>query len=438
MNNEIIRNALDKCDNYLKNIKEDTDIPEKNEIIIKLDNNKEEPKENENSNKISLKAGDTKNKHSEENVIINPQSFQNDNLNEIKIEENNKIEEEHDNLLIYENNNNDVKNLKEHIIHSNSSDGKSASTKIESNYQSNNTEINLEVNSDIINSDGKNPNSQEKDLTQLTDIEKINIALQEVKNKFKENDEEMKFLKDNNSRLAIRVKSLEGDNNKMENKIKSLEGDRNIMEKEIKSLKGDKAEMAKRIKSLEGNKTEMAKRIKSLEGDNNKMKKESKIMKDDIQNLKDMLGSIQVRDLAKNFMNQFTYLLTKNDYYSIKKKYKSKWEKIRERVEICFQAYKNNPKYDSFIELFKKSEKVIESGNNEAHSIALAVYEKNIIDTAKKHNLSLTDSNKIFFLLQLGVSEKSFKNGYKFLNEYFGENMERKILKDNPLDNFFK
>ena len=390
LNNEIIRNALDKCDNYLKNIKEDTDIPEKNEIIIKLDNNKEEPKENENSNKISLKAEDTKNKHSEENDIINPQSFQNDNLNEIKIEENNKIEEENNNLLNFEDNNNDVKNLKEHVIHSNSSDGKSASTKIESNYQSNNTEINLEVNSDIINSDGKKlANSQEKDLTQLTDMEKINIVLQEMKNKFKENDEEMKFLKDNNSKLVIRVNSLEGDKNKMEKEI-------------------------------------------------NKMKKESKIMKDEIKHLKDMLGSIQVRDLAKNFMNQFKYLLTKSDYYSIKKKYKSKWEIIRERVEIYFHAYINNPKYDSFIELFKKSEKIIKYGNNEAHSIALAVYEKNIIETAKRHNLSLTDSNKIFFLLQLGVSEKSFKNGYKFLNEYFGENMERKILKDNPLENFFK
>ena len=255
-------------------------------------------------------------------------------------------------------------------------------------------------------------------------MEKINIVLQEMKNKFKENDEEMKFLKDNNSRLVIRVNSLEGDKNKME--------------KEIKSLKGDKAEMAKRIKSLEGNKTEMAKRIKSLEGDNNKMKKESKIMKDDIQNLKDMLGSIQVRDLAKNFMNQFKYLLTKSDYYSIKKKYKSKWEIIRERVEIYFHAYINNPKYDSFIELFKKSENVNKYGNNEAHSIALEVYEKNIIETAKRYKLSLTDSNKIFFLIQLGVSKNSFKDGYQFLNEYFEENMTRKILKGNPLTNFFK
>ena len=47
--------------------------------------------------------------------------------------------------------------------------------------------------------------------------------------------------------------------------------------------------------------------------DKNKMKIEMKIMKDDIQNLKNMIGSIQVRDLAKTFMNQFKYLLNNND-----------------------------------------------------------------------------------------------------------------------------
>ena len=287
--------------------------------------------------------------------------------------------------------------LKEHIISSNSSDGKSSSTKNESNYQSNNAEMNLEANVDVNNKDEKKfQNNQEKELTQLTDIEKINNALKDLYRKFEERDKEAKK-----------------------------------KDKEFESIKEENNKLTVRVKFLEGDFIEMANKIKSLEGDN-------KIMKDDIQHLKNMLGSIHVRDLAKNFMNQFTYLLTEEDYDEIKIKKKSKWEKITEKVEISFQGYKKSPKYDSFIELFKKSENVIKYGNNEAHSIALEVYEKNIIETAKRYKLSLTDSNKIFFLIQLGVSKNSFKDGYQFLNEYFEENMTRKILKGNPLTNFFK
>ena len=397
LNNDIIRNALNKCDNSLKN-SENTDTPEKNEIIINLGDNEDEKSGNNNSNKISLKAAETQSNNIEKNNSIKWSINQNETLNEQKIEEGKKIEEEKVNLSIFqENNNNEPNMLKEHIISSNSSDGKSSSTKNESNYQSNNPEMNLEANVDVNNKDEKKfPNNQEKELTQLTDIEKINIALKDLYRKFEERDKEAKK-----------------------------------KDKEFESIKEENNKLAVRVKFLEGDNIEMANKIKSLEGDN-------KIMKDDIQHLKNMLGSIQVRDLAKNFMNQFTYLLTEEDYDEIKIKKKSKWEKITEKVEISFQGYKKSPKYDSFIELFKKSENVIKYGNNEAHSIALEVYEKNIIETAKRYNLSLTDSNKIFFLIQLGVSKNSFKDGYQFLNEYFEENMTRKILKDNPLTNFFK
>ena len=136
-------------------------------------------------------------------------------------------------------------------------------------------------------------------------------------------------------------------------------------------------------------------------------------------------------------MNQFKYLLNKNDKNNIKKNKKEKWKIIRERVEKTFGGYKQRPKYKSFIELFKKSEKVIKRGNKEAHNINLKIYEKDIFDIAATHQLVIPNSNKLFFLIQLGVSKNLFRDGYQFLDDYFDDNMERRILKESPIENFF-
>ena len=284
LNKDIIRNALNKCDNSLKN-SENTDTPEKNEIIINLGDNEDEKSGNNNSNKISLKAEDTNNKNNEENNNIKLSSIQNENVNESKLEESKKIEEEQINLLIFEDNINDQKKLKDHFINNNSSDSKRASLKIEPSYQSDNAEINFEANNDINNNEKKVTNNQEKKLTQLIDVEKINNAIKDIYQKFEESDKKFYSLKEDINKLAVKVKSLEGDKNKLENKIKLL--------------KGDIIKLENRIKHLEGDNIEIANMIKSLEEDNNKRKKEFKIMKDDIQLLKNIIGPIQDRDLAQ-------------------------------------------------------------------------------------------------------------------------------------------
>ena len=79
---------------------------------------------------------------------------------------------------------------------------------------------------------------------------------------------------------------------------------------------------------------------------------------------------------------------------------------------------------------------VIESGSKESFNIIPEDHEKNISEIASKHNIALANSNKIFFLMQLGVSENSFENGYQFLNEQFEDN--RKFYKNNSFEDFFR
>ena len=79
---------------------------------------------------------------------------------------------------------------------------------------------------------------------------------------------------------------------------------------------------------------------------------------------------------------------------------------------------------------------VIESGSKESFNIIHEDHEKNISEIASKHNIALANSNKIFFLMQLGVSENSFENGYQFLNEYFEDNT--KFYKNNSFEDFFR
>ena len=144
-NNVDLRNDIIKCDNSFKNYYKEVNIPEKNEMIIPVDN-VEEPKEFENPIIISSKDEDTNNNNNEEDLIESP-LIQNEKLNDPKMEENNIIEEEEKNNSSNIEENNDIREIKQHIINSNSSDGKNSSTKLESNYQSNSTEVNLEANS---------------------------------------------------------------------------------------------------------------------------------------------------------------------------------------------------------------------------------------------------------------------------------------------------
>ena len=83
------------------------------------------------------------------------------------------------------------------------------------------------------------------------------------------------------------------------------------------------------------------------------------------------------------------------------------------------------------MEIIEKSLSAIGTGNEEAHNVRLKIYENKINNIAKKHKLVVQNSNKnkLFFLLQLGISSKLFSDGYYFLEKYFDDDMKSNLKK---------
>ena len=144
------------------------------------------------------------------------------------------------------------------------------------------------------------------------------------------------------------------------------------------------------------------------------LEKNDNMMKEEIKNLKYMLGSVQIRDLAKNFLRNFSTYLTIPDLNIIKKDKKKKWEMIVKRVEEYYIQYQHSPKFNAFVEVLKKSENIIKEGNSFPHNLSLELLEKEIIEISKKYNI-FPNTEKLCFLLYLRVSEDLFINCYDFL-----------------------
>ena len=235
------------------------------------------------------------------------------------------------------------------------------------------------------------------------------------------------------TRSDIKIINNNDDNglNELEKGKKEIANYNNKLEEEIKELK-------KMFTDLQNNNIKKDEEIKELKNDNNKMNKELDEMKKDIKNLKLMLAFMQIRDFAKNFMNQFLYLLNDKNKNDININKKEKWKIIRERVEENFHEYKKSPKYNSLIEIMKKSEMIINRNKKEANNNNYVFDENKIHEIVERERLIDPNFNKLFFLLSLGVSKESFMNGYNFLCKYFDDNMERNFLKDFSIEDFFK
>ena len=91
------------------------------------------------------------------------------------------------------------------------------------------------------------------------------------------------------------------------------------------------------------------------------------------------------------------------------------------------------------MEIFRKSLITIEKGDKEAHSVRIKIYQDDINALAKKNEILIpnSDQNKLFFLLQLGISKNLFENGYYFLTKYFNDEMKNYNLKKYPIKDFF-
>ena len=136
------------------------------------------------------------------------------------------------------------------------------------------------------------------------------------------------------------------------------------LKNEIIRFKNNEEKREKEIKRLQDIEIKREKEVKRLQDAHEEVKKE-------IQKLKKILGTIQIRDLAKAFINSFKFLLTIDDIDKINNGDVTKGERILYRIQEKYKDKSNNDKYLILTEIIQKSIAYLDKGNGFAHNIDL-------------------------------------------------------------------
>ena len=180
------------------------------------------------------------------------------------------------------------------------------------------------------------------------------------------------------------------ENVKMKGKIEEM--NQNILKLNEQNLKQSQ-ELEKQNQKMEKQSQKMEKQSQEMEKKNQKMEKQIKelkesveILTDECQDMKEILGNIQYRDLSKNFLKYFKTFLNEEDWKRIKKNKYKRGEIIAQRIEK-FYPKADKQKMSIVRELIKNSSNLIEEGNFLAHSVTLDKYEDEINAYKKKKNI---------------------------------------------------
>lgn len=209
------------------------------------------------------------------------------------------------------------------------------------------------------------------------------------------------------------------------------------LNKEMKNLQNLMVNIVDENKKMKEKIEEMSQNILKQSQEIEELKESVEFLADECQDIKEILGNIQYRDLSKNFLRYFKTFLTDEDWKRIRKNKYKRGEIITKRIE---KSYPNaeRQKMSIVLELVKKSSNLIQEGNYLAHSPTLDKYEDEINAYRKKKNLkNLTSPIAFCFLVNLGISDTVFDKAYSFLTEFFNIDLIN-TKGDNLLDIYFK
>ena len=233
----------------------------------------------------------------------------------------------------------------------------------QSDYQKT-TEAENKINEDI-QDNKKEIFTQEKNKDEHTIIE--NNVISDNKNKMTQFDiyfnNLFNYLKANNmgnESIINDVKNiqkimhcLEDDNNKIKMQMENMKLELNQINQnhnlDIVNLKNENVTLNQRVKNLEES-------VEYLTKENN--------------NIKEILGNIQCRDLSKKFLRAFTINLTDNDWWLIRKNREKKGKIISERIKKMYPNA-DKKKMNLIKILIEKSSSLILEGNSLAHHVEI-------------------------------------------------------------------
>ena len=348
-----------------------------NQIIILKNNDNPQSQKNPKENSTSTIPEGRKNSGDDK--------FEEEKKNELKREENkinntevNKINkpfsEPVDNLIYQE-----VKEVAKEEINEEGKVKKNIDEKdkiLEGNNISEKKEPNSEIKGEnlpeINNSNVIASKKEENNITNHPKVEITNLSNQELFSLFQQQLTEQK--KKNEIRFSELEKNFEISYSQLNKKIE-------INSEQLKENKGRFSELKK-----------ISLKLKEKERENEKKFSE---LKSEIQSLKVMISTIQIRKLAKNFLNIFKSDLSEEEKEIIKKDESKKGEETLKSLKRKYPLYIDTENFKTVYEIVEKSGEALNKGNE---------LEKDI------------------FLKKMGISDDTFDKCFKFIQN----NVEKK------------
>ena len=235
-----------------------------------------------------------------------------------------------------------------------------------------NSEIKGENLPEINNSNVIASKKEENNITNQPKVEKTNLSNQELYSLFQQQLTEQK--KKNEIRFSELEKNFEIRYSQIKKKIE-------INSEQLKENKGRFSELKK-----------ISLKLKEKERENEKKFSE---LKSEIQSLKGMISTIQIRKLAKNFLNIFKSDLSEEEKEIIKKDESKKGEETLKSLKRKYPLYIDTENFKTVYEIVEKSGEALNKGNE---------LEKDI------------------FLKEMGISDDTFDKCFKFIQN----NVEKK------------
>jgi hypothetical protein len=188
--------------------------------------------------------------------------------------------------------------------------------------------------------------------------------------------------------------------------------------------------------------SELEKKVSEQKDEILKHKDEISKLQSEIECLKGTISTIQIRKLAKNFLNIFKSNLSQEEIEIIKQ---DNTKRAEETIKSLRRKYPLSTETENFkivCEIVNKSGETLNKGNCFAHSLNLKDYEVEIMEYKEKHNIKLANDEtleKIFFLKKIKVSDDSFDKCFQFVLKYCGKEMTLGFLrKEDNISTFIE
>ena len=171
--------------------------------------------------------------------------------------------------------------------------------------------------------------------------------------------------------------------NDIKNELEEIKSNINIVLDENQQMKEKFVIMENKIEQMKEKGATMENKMEQMNQQIQGLSKENDSINEKLDELKEVLGEIQTRDLIRNFLKCFETYLTRSDRDDIKAGKMTTGKAISKRIVTIFPRVDQDKLYIVQI-LLEASSDLLKEGNYFAHELFLENFDKNIEDYKKK------------------------------------------------------